>query len=267
MKQIKFIMSDLDGTLLKADKRVSNQSKEAIRACRQKGMKFGIASGRPVEPVLNLIKEWDMQDMVDCVIGMNGGVFFNTRTLDKEEFYLLDGDTLKGIMNHFQGFDIRYWIFDGETRYVSYSDEKTRSEALLFGECEIQTDMDELCNQPRNKIIIECDPSYMTTVEKHAATYKNKNCVGFKSADCLFEFVDPRVNKSFGLKQLCEEYQITMNNILAFGDTSNDNEMLRDAGIGVCMENGTDDTKAMADVLTLSNEEEGIAHYINQFIL
>lgn len=267
MKEIKMLVSDLDGTLLNEEKQVSEKTKEVIRATREKGIRFGIASGRPLEPILELVKEWGISSMVDFVIGMNGGVTYDMATKEKEEFYLLDGNIMKEIMDHYNDLDVRFMIFDGITRYVNKSNEETKQKALLFREIEIETDLYALCEKAHNKIIINCEADYMPVVEEHSKSYVNEQCVCFKTAATLFEYVDPRVNKSFGIQKLCDRYGIGMENVIAFGDTSNDNEMLRDAGIGVCMKNGTEDTKAMADYITLSNEEDGIAVYLQQEVL
>lgn len=267
MKDIKMIVCDLDGTLLRDDKQISMANIHAIRECRKRGLLFGIASGRPIDPILTLMKEWGIQDDVDFVLGMNGGMYYDCHTKKKEEYYLLDGEIMKEIMDHFKGMDVRFFIFDGSTRYVNYSDEETRRKALLYHEIEVETDMYALCERPHNKLIIACDPSYMPVVEAHGKQYKNPACVCFKTAPDLFEYVDPRINKSFGVQKMCEHLGYSMKQVLAFGDTSNDVEMLRDAGIGVWMVNGTEDAKAVCDAVTCSNQEDGVACYLKEHIL
>ena len=74
------ICCDLDGTLLNEKDEVSEKNKEMIQRCRKQGMQFAIVSGRPVEGILQLIKQWQMEEMVDYVIGMNGGVVYHCKT-------------------------------------------------------------------------------------------------------------------------------------------------------------------------------------------
>lgn len=267
MKDIKMIVCDLDGTLLNDEKYISETNKTAIRECRKQGIKFAIASGRPIEPILMLIKEWGIEHDVDFVLGMNGGITYDCHTKEMKEYHLMSGEIIKEIMDHFDGMNVRFFIFEGCKRYVNKSDETSRELAKKYNEIEIETDMYEICSQPRNKIIIHCDPNYMDIVEAHGKTYVNPNCVCFKTAPDLFEYVDPHINKSFGLQKMCEQLGFTMDNVLAFGDTSNDVEMLRDAGIGVFMRNGTEDAKAVSDVTTLSNEEDGVADYLMHHVL
>lgn len=262
MKDIKAIICDLDGTLLNDAKEVSEENIKAIRACRKKGMLFGIASGRPVEPILELMKEWGIQNDVDFVLGMNGGVIYDCHTQMKDEYHVMDGAILKEIMQHYEGMQVRFLIYDGAIRYVNISNEKTLKNADLFKEIEVKTDLFKLCEKPHHKIIVQCDADYMPLVEEHGKRYVNDACVSFKTAPDLYEFVDPRVNKSFGLQRVCEKLGFTMDHVCAFGDTSNDLEMIRDAGIGVWMKNGTSDVKAVCDVIAKSNEDHGVAAYL-----
>ena len=68
-------------------------------------------------------------------------------------------------------------------------------------------------------------------------------------------------------KQICEKYGYDISQVVAFGDTTNDLEMVRDCGTGVCMCNGTDDVKAVADIITTdSNDEDGLAKTLKEVI-
>lgn len=263
----KLIVSDLDGTLLNEKKFVSDRNKEAIRKAREAGMSFAIASGRPLYPILSLIREWGMEELVDYVLGMNGGSIYDTAKKAEKHFFMLDGGVLKQIMDQYHDLPVRFWIFEREKRYVNKGDEVTRAKAARYHEDEEVTDLYALCNQPRQKLIVECHPQDMERVEQRSRELDLPTCAAFRSDPTLFEFVDKRVNKASGLQHLCKEIGITMDEVLAFGDTSNDNEMLKEVGHGVWMCNGTMDTKAHADAETLSNEENGVAWYLHKHIL
>lgn len=263
----KLIVSDLDGTLLNGQKFVSNINKEAIRKAKEQGMSFAIASGRPLYPILSLIKQWEMEELVDYVLGMNGGCIYDKAKDAQKNFYTIDGELLKHIMDQYRDMPVRFWIFEKEKRYVNKGTEATRAKAALYHEDEQITDLYALCNQPRQKLIVECRPEDMDMVEQRARKLNLSTCAAFRSDPTLFEFVDKRVNKTSGLRHLCADIGITMDEVLAFGDTSNDNEMLKEVGHGVWMSNGTMDTFAHADAQTISNEEDGVAWYLEKHIL
>ena len=78
------ICCDLDGTLLNEKDEVSEKNKEMIQRCRKQGMQFAIVSGRPVEGILQLIKQWQMEEMVEYVIGMMAVLFIIVKQQSKK---------------------------------------------------------------------------------------------------------------------------------------------------------------------------------------
>ena len=78
-----------------------------------------------------------------------------------------------------------------------------------------------------------------------------------------YEFQDPRVNKGLALQKFSERHQIPLSEIIAFGDMENDIGLLREAGWGVCLLNGADDTKAVAQAITEHSVfEDGVGNYL-----
>ena len=80
------------------------------------------------------------------------------------------------------------------------------------------------------------------------------------------EFTAANVNKGVGLRFLADQLGLTIEETMAVGDSGNDAEMLMAAGLGVAMGNASEEIKAIADVVTLSNEACGVAHAIEQYI-
>ena len=81
----------------------------------------------------------------------------------------------------------------------------------------------------------------------------------------LLEFMDKDTNKGSGLKIACDILGIPVKSSMAFGDTTNDYSLIETAGIGVCMINGTDDVKEVADHITkYTNNEDGFYHFIQE---
>jgi len=88
-----------------------------------------------------------------------------------------------------------------------------------------------------------------------------------RSQPILFEILPKGVNKASGLKALAEHLGIPREQIMAIGDENNDIEMIEYAGLGVAMGNAPDSIKALADVTTTSNEEDGVATAIKRYVL
>jgi Cof subfamily protein (haloacid dehalogenase superfamily) len=266
MKDIKLIMCDIDGTLLTSNHIVSEGTKEAIAKAREQGMLFGIATGRALDAVTLLTPEWGIDHLVDVYMGYNGAHIIDYSLSINEHSHLIEGKYFKEIMNHYKDLDVTMCIYVGRTLYSSKQDK--RSAKLASSNKFTEVPMDEaLFEEPRSKLVIVCEEEYMDTVIEHSKSLQSDQYRCFRSAPTLFEYVHPEVSKSFGINKICAMHGFTIDNVLAFGDAGNDYEMIRDCGIGVCMANGSDDTKSVADYITTSNDEDGIAVFLNTYII
>ena len=88
-----------------------------------------------------------------------------------------------------------------------------------------------------------------------------------RSTPFFLEILRPEENKGSGISLLAKEIGLKQEEIICVGDAGNDKHMIEYAGLGVAMGNATDEIKGMADYVTLSNDEDGVAHVINKFIL
>ncbi len=268
-KPVTLIATDLDGTFLNGEKKVSDINREAIRKLKHKGILFGIASGRPIDTVRPMIHDWGIDEDVSFIVGMNGGVIYDVRRREKEEYHLISGDVAIDLLNFFGDMDVNFQIVVGPTRYTNYSTPETRAHAELFGEYEVKVDLYKfLKNRDINKFMMMFDPSYMPKIVERASQFSDPRVVGFATADNLFEYVDPRINKAFGMQKLAKHYGTDLEHIMAFGDAPNDKEMLEIVGTGVCMKNGSDESKAAADFITeITNEEGAVGRFIEEYII
>lgn len=264
--QIKLIMCDIDGTLLNSNHEVTEATKTAITKVRENGVLFGIATGRALEAVTLLTPEWKIDHLVDVYMGYNGAHVLDYPLGVDERTHQLEGHLVKEIMEHFLDLDVTMCVYVGRTLYSHKQDE--RSARITKSNKFTEQPMDEsIFENPQTKLVIICDPEYMDTVKARAATFSNPEYRCFQSAPMLFEYVNPNISKSFGIKKICDLHGFTIDNVLAFGDAGNDYEMIRDCGVGVCMENGEDTTKSVADYITKSNDEDGIAVFLNEHLL
>ena len=169
----------------------------------------------------------------------------------------------------FEDLDVDFWILEGATRYTNRTSIETQEHARIFGETEIEIDLEPyLLNNTCNKLIIHCDKEYMPIVLERAKQYKNEACVGFLTADNLFEYVDPRINKGYGIEKVAKHFGVKLENCVAFGDEQNDMEMLQKVGMGVCMKNGSKQVKDCgAFVSAYTNDESAVARFIEENIL
>ena len=104
-------------------------------------------------------------------------------------------------------------------------------------------------------------------VEKFYQDHQDSRYRGVRSTKNLFEFLEPHVSKSFGIERIAKNYGCTLENVCVFGDELNDLEMIRDCGVGVCMANGNLTVKEIANYVTGSNNEDGIAEFIDKYLV
>ena len=263
------IATDLDGTLLDSHKQVSAETRKVLRELKNRGILFGIASGRPVESGQILVHDWGLENDISFLIGMNGGALYDMRTKAKHKYYPLSGDKILEIMEHFKDMDVIFQCMLGNDRFVSKSTEKTRAHAKLFCEHEHEVDLQEfLPGREIDKLILFLDPELMPAVRQRATTFSDPAYTSMQTADNLYEYMDPRINKGFGIEKACKHYGITPDHVVAFGDAENDEAMIETVGLGVAMANASDELKKIADVvLKETNDQDGLAHFVENVVL
>ncbi len=266
---VTMIATDLDGTLLDSHKQVSAETRKVLRELKNRGILFGIASGRPVESGQILVHDWGLENDISFLIGMNGGALYDMRTKAKHKYYPLSGDKILEIMEHFKDMDVIFQCMLGNDRFVSKSTEKTKAHAKLFCEHEHEVDLQEfLPGREIDKLILFLDPELMPAVRQRATTFSDPAYTSMQTADNLYEYMDPRINKGFGIEKACKHYGITPDHVVAFGDAENDEAMIETVGLGVAMANASDELKKIADVvLKETNDQDGLAHFVEKVVL
>jgi Cof subfamily protein (haloacid dehalogenase superfamily) len=267
IKNIKLIACDIDGTLINSNGECTSRTVEAIKKAREKGIKFAICSGRPVSGILPLLESWNLEDCCDYVVGMNGGEILNRFENKYVESYTLEEDVIQELIDLYEGEGHIASYYDDTGLYVSRMSEDvinvaSRTETPVF-----VADIKEITKGPQIKLMIVLDPERMEEVEAFYEKTKDDRYIGFKTAVDLFELNHPLLAKDVGIKVIVTQMRIKPDNVLAFGDTSNDVAMLKYAAHSVCMSNGSDDAKEAAKHQGLSCDEDGVAVFIEENIL
>ena len=112
LDNIKAIMCDVDGTLLNNEGIVSPMTVEAIKKARDKGILFGLSTGRDVHSVKTLLKTWGIAGLVDTIVGTGGSEIYDYQLNVEKSSYPLDGELIKDIMRHYEGMDLNFAIPD-----------------------------------------------------------------------------------------------------------------------------------------------------------
>lgn len=265
MLNVKLVLVDIDGTLLNDQGIIGKKNIEAISKLKERNILFGIATGRTPYAVKHLIKDWGIESYVDVIMGFNGGCYLDMKTQVMQSHYLLDGHYLPEILKDFQQFQFNAGIYDQESFHVLKEDEKTRNIASKNQLPLIVDDLSQYFQKKVEKMLLIGEPDEIDKMNTYYQTLKAKGYKAVKSTPILLEFLNPDLSKSKGIMQLCQNYHIDNNKVLTFGDELNDYEMIKDY-IGVAMNNANPAIKEVAKYVTKSNNEDGIAYFLNEYV-
>ncbi len=268
-EQIKAIMCDLDGTLLTSEGTVSPRTVKAIEKAREKGLLFGLSTGRDVHGVKTLLAAWGIDGLMDVIVGTGGAEICDYRLGTESSSHPLDGELIKEIVRHFEDMPVNFAVPYLGTLYAPKDDENIRHLAKSDRVPYAVADFDEFLSTPKPKVMVVCPPELMGDVVErgktfHSDKYKSASLI---TASVLYEYMDPRVSKTNGIKQAMEPHGLGLENICSFGDADNDYDMTLNCGCGVVMANGSEKTKSAADYVTADNNSDGIALFLEEHLL
>jgi len=268
MKQeIRLILSDLDGTLLPSDKIMTEYTKKMIHKLKEKRYLFGIASGRPLPPLKEKMRRWQMDGCIDIWIGNNG-----TEYEDSDGYFLQENflsiENAQEIYQRVKDLPVSCGVFNDERKALRVSCLNSSIEKVAANNYYSYSieDMEKVLKEKEYpKIFVTETPEKMDAVEKKLKEIEGEDFYGVRSGGLMFEFINRKASKSKGIARVCEHRKLKMENIMVIGDGDNDIEMLKDAGIAVVMANGSASAKAVADLLAGNNDEEGWGRFIESY--
>ena len=261
------IALDLDGTLLTDDKRISLNTKEVIRKAREQGHIVMIATGRPYRSSEMFYRELEL----DSPIVNFNGAFIHHPTNYRWGIYHspMDIKVVKEIVDVLDSFSFHNIIAEViDDVYIHYHDEKIL-EIFQLGNPNITTgDLRKFLTDSPTSLLIHTEEDQLKQIRHHLSTV-HAEVIDHRSWAApwhVIEIIKSGLNKAAGLKIACDYYNIPQDRVIAFGDEDNDLEMLEFAGRGIAMGNGIDHVKNIANEVTLSNEEDGVAIYLNDLL-
>ncbi|MEG0386956.1 sugar-phosphatase [Niameybacter sp.] len=264
----KLIALDMDGTLLKDDKTISEATKKAIEQAKDRGVKVVLASGRPIDGIERYLEELDLLSGQDFVISFNGAIVQNTKTKEIVSRITLNGQDLVELYTLAQKLRVNIHAFSKEGCITPMMSKYSLHEGEINGIPVKEVDYNELSPEEEIiKIMMVDEPDVLEKAISQLPQDVYEKYTVVRSAPFFLEFLHKQVNKGTGVESLAHILDIERKDIICMGDAGNDEHMIRYAGLGVAMENAFDEVKEMADFVTKSNEEDGVAYVINKFIL
>ncbi len=268
----KLVAIDLDGTLVTDEKELMPKTIEAIKEASKKGVKIMISSGRSFYRLEKYIDALGLRKENQCTICFNGGMIVENTT--KEILYSknLEPEEIKELIQLGKTLELPIMIYTKNTHYVEKVPEVVeKNKKNLKGMNLKKVRFDEInFNEEINYIYKVCfidNPK--TIIEKRKEIPKEffERYEITSSVPEYLEIVKKGIKKSEAIKFVMEKYHIKQEEVMAIGDGENDVEMLSFAGLGIAMENASDFVKEFANVVTTSNNHDGVANAIEKYIL
>lgn len=274
MNKIRMIALDLDGTLLTREKELTERTRAVLEKAIRQGVTVLVATGRPFEGVPKELKTFP---------GMRYALTANgARILDVEKDELLYENPVPlqiagKVLDVYERYDtIQEIYYDGigyaNADKLEIAEEYFREPAMLRYVLETRRPVEnirvllETMGRPVDKV----QAIFRNLEEKAQAIKDLEEVEGISATGALHNNIEVNhigVNKGSGILRLGEMLKIEREEIMVCGDGMNDVEMLREAGFAVAMANAHPDVKAVADYITETNDEEGVANAIERFVL
>lgn len=258
----RLIASDMDGTLLTTDKRISQRNAAAIRAFTDMGGIFCLCTGRTLVGVAPYVKELGLDSPI---ISANGAVVAMPDGEILYEFGMSD-ESARTLYAYARELDLTVCLWSQNLLYANRTDRYVEHYKKVMGiDASIFDDIEPIVSQGILKMIWFADPERMP--ELHA--FLNEKCPAdnnwANSTPRMIEFNDVRTSKATAMAYIGEKYGISKDEMIAMGDNFNDLPMLQYAGLSVAMGNAPDEIKEKCSYVTDTNDEDGVGKAIERF--
>ena len=257
---------DLDGTLLRSDKRISTRSVSAIAQVMQRGVRVVLASARPprsVREIYNLLRLDTLQ------INYNGALIHDA-SLARHWFHQPLAAKLAMRVARFARRVDPQVVVSAEILdrwFTDRVDGSLLTESSRMHHPDFIGPLESFLHVPVTKLMLLAPPHRLERV-RQAVRRKFAGRIAILISDGhLLQIVDAGVDKSHALARLAGHYGISAKQVMAIGDAPNDLGMLRWAGLGVAVQNAWPAVREAADVLTLANDHEGVALALQRYVL
>ncbi len=267
MAERHLIAVDLDGTLLKDNKTISQKTKEIIQKAKELGHIVMIATGRPFRSSEMYYNELELDTPI---VNFNGAFIHHPKDPNWGLFHSpLDIRVAKQIIDACRSFQFHNIIAEVmDEVYFHYHDEKLL-DIFSMGNPKITTgDLGRYLTDSPTSLLIHTNENDLRKIRQHLSDV-HAEVIEQRSWAApwhVIEIIKSGLHKAIGLKKAADYFDIPRERIVAFGDEDNDLEMLEYAGRGVAMGNGIDQVKAVANDVTLTNEEDGVGVYLAELL-
>lgn len=261
----KLIAIDIDDTLITDEKQVTEGTKRALELAMAQGVHVTLATGRMYASARKIALQTGLNVPLITYQGsliknvMDGHVLLE-RSVPR--------DAALKLLQFCKDNQIHLQLYVEDELYAAEENEK------LIGYCQlnnidykIESDFDKLLEKPSTKMLMIDEPARLDAIAPQLKELLGTDVHITKSKPHFLEVTHHEGTKGFALRYLADHFGCTMEETIGIGDSWNDHDLVESAGLGVAMGNAVDSLKTIADYITASNNEEGVRHVIEKFVL
>lgn len=261
----KMAFFDIDGTLTRPDGEISQAVIDAIKQAAQNDVKIVLASGRPTFGMLELAKIFNLDQSDGYIISYNGCGIYHVPSGKYLAQHFVQRDVLLRLDQELHKYpEISPIFYDNEQILTTKRNYYVDFEAELNNSVAFERDF---YPEGSPKLIWAGEPTALDKIEPVMQEQFAKYCTIARSLPCFLEFTPRGIDKGAAIAEICRLLDHPLADTFAFGDGNNDRAMLEVAGVGIAMENGRDELKAIADFIAPSNKIDGVIVAIEKFLL
>lgn len=268
---VKLIALDLDDTLLNDNRQIDDGNVEALRECAKRGIYVVLCSGRAEDAILPFVRRLDIAgtEAGRYLVAINGCSIFDMHQRQQIFCRKVEPEILQRTNEIAESYGFCSEVYTPSTIYYPEYNEWTRLDVDLCGLKGVEDpNYKERLKEGYTKMLVPGEPEKLLKLQDELRAEFGERAVIFTSKPYFLEILPPNCGKGEAIQWLAHHIGIDEKTTMAFGDSMNDESMIRMCGYGVAMCNGLDAIKNIADFVTeKSNNESGIGDFLLKNVL
>lgn len=266
MKRLKYIFCDLDGTLLTDDKQIASSQLTYLKKLKaEKQIRIGIATGRAWTAVLPLVETYNLFEVVDAFVFNNGVDLYDTKAKAFRQNEMVETEQIDKILQSFSPYEFVTVSFHNPKGLFT-TGRDWRTERILKNNrlSKVHSPWEETY-EPAARVMLLFEPEDRKRVEELLKKYPVEGVkYAFSEVD-LCEMFRAEVSKANGIHSYVAQYGDDLKDVLVFGNSDNDLEMIEGCGLSVAVKNSTELILNKADhVSPCTNNDDGVIAFLKE---
>jgi Cof subfamily protein (haloacid dehalogenase superfamily) len=263
---IKLLIADVDGTLVTKSKALTPRTIAAVGRLRAAGVTFTITSGRPPRGLAKLVEPLGL---TAPMAAFNGAMYVKPDLTTVLAQHTIPPEVARTVVDYLLGAGLDVWVYRGNDWYVRRIDAPrvARESSNVGFEPIVVPDLHAVLEAPVKIVGVSEDHALVAAAEAELSTRLGAEAAAARSQPYYLDVTHPEANKGMVVREASRILHIPLEDIATIGDMPNDIPMLSVAGLGIAMGNSGPEVQRVARHVTATNEDEGFARAVDEFIL